>query len=143
MATSFSYNKQEKLKSRKQIDELFAKGRSFLLFPVKVFYLPVDAKETQPVKAGMGVSARYFKKAVDRNRVKRLLRETYRLNKQPLYDCMAARGQQLAVFFLYVDKTLPSAELLQKKMPQLLNKLIKIVHETPASDTELAADTAG
>ncbi len=143
MSASFSYNKKEKLKSRKQIDGLFAKGRSFLVFPVKVFYLPVDTKEAQPVKAGVGVSARHFKKAVDRNRVKRLLRETYRLHKQPLYDCMAERKQQLAVFFLYIDKTLPSTDLLQKKMPLLVNKLIKALHETPTSDTELAADTAG
>ena len=108
---------------------------SFLLFPVKVFYLPMDGGSENPVKAGVGVSARHFRKAVQRNHIKRLLRESYRLNKQPLYDCMAARQQQLAIFFLYIDKELPSLELLQKKMPQLLNKLIKELHETPIANT--------
>jgi len=125
MVKPFSYNRKEKLKSRKQLDELFTAGRSFSVFPIKVFYLNIKADTENPVKAGVGVSSRYFRKAVHRNRIKRLLRESYRLNKQPLYDFMSGREQQLAVFFLYVDKVLPEAGVLKKKMPLLLERLKK------------------
>ncbi len=117
------------------MDELFTTGRSFSVFPIKVFYLNIKADAENPVKAGVGVSSRYFKKAVHRNRIKRLLRESYRLNKQPLYDFMMGREQQLAVFFLYVDKVLPEAGILKKKMPLLLERLKKELHETRTTAT--------
>ena len=67
MAGTFSYNKFEKLKSRKQIELLFAQGKSISSFPVKVFYLPVDNSPLHTVQVGVGVSELNFKKAVDRN----------------------------------------------------------------------------
>ncbi len=135
MTKAFSYNKKEKLKSRKQLDLLFTKGRSFSVFPVKVFYLPVTAATDHPVKAGVGVSSRYFRKAVHRNRVKRLLREAYRLEKQVLYDYAAKQNRQVAVFFLYIDKVLPDHAVLQQKMPLVLNRLIKELHENHPANT--------
>src|SRR5205809_6624659 len=102
MDTAYSYNKKEKLKSRKRIEELFAKGKSFSVFPVKVFFTVATAGSFEPVQAGVGVSARNFKKAVDRNRIKRLLRECYRLNKSGLYETAASEAKAVAAFFLYV-----------------------------------------
>lgn len=104
MTTKNTYSKQEKLKSRKALEELFAKGKSFSVFPIKVFYTVSDG---ELVQAGVGVSSRIFKKAHDRNKVKRLLREVYRTQKQPLYSKVAANQQQLNVFFLYIGKELP------------------------------------
>lgn len=135
MPSKFSYGKQEKLKSRKLIDQLFAGGKTFSVFPVKVFYLPVEEPLDNPVKAGVGVSTRHFKKAVDRNRIKRLLRESYRLEKQVLYDAVNTRQKRLAVFFLYIDKVKPEPALLQQKMPLILQKLIKALHENTAANT--------
>jgi ribonuclease P protein component len=89
MAATNSYNTKEKLKSRKLLEQLFTKGRSFSVFPLKVFYMPLPGTVDHAVKAGVGVSAKHFRKAVDRNRIKRLLRECYRLNKQSLYATKA------------------------------------------------------
>lgn len=125
MAGTFSYNKFEKLKSRKQIELLFAQGKSISSFPVKVFYLPVDNSPLHPVQVGVGVSARNFKKAVDRNTIKRRLREAYRLHKLPLHEHLMAQQKSVAVFILWIDKQLPTTEALQDLMPAVLEKLIK------------------
>lgn len=126
MAKTFSYNKAEKLKSRKLLEQLFAQGKTFLVFPIKVFYLPVTHTENEVlVQAGVGTSSRNFKNATDRNRIKRLLREAYRLNKLPLHNFLQEQEKNVAVFFLYIDKTLPQQNILQQKMPLVLDKLIK------------------
>ena len=125
MAGTFSYNKFEKLKSRKQIELLFAKGKSISAFPVKVFYLPVDHTPVHPVQVGVGVSARNFKKAVDRNTIKRRMREAYRLHKLPLHEHLVAQQKSVAVFILWIDKQMPTTVALQDLMPTVIEKLIK------------------
>ena len=125
MAGTFSYNKFEKLKSRKQIELLFAQGKSISSFPVKVFYLPVEHTPEHPVQVGVGVSARNFKKAVDRNTIKRRMREAYRLHKLPLHEHLKTEQKSVAVFILWIDKQLPTTEALQDLMPGVLEKLIK------------------
>ena len=125
MAGTFSYNKFEKLKSRKQIELLFAKGKSISAFPVKVFYLPVEHTPVHPVQVGVGVSARNFKKAVDRNAIKRRMREAYRLHKLPLYEQLVAQQKSVAVFILWIDKQMPTTAALQDLMPTVIEKLIK------------------
>ena len=125
MAGTFSYNKFEKLKSRKQIELLFAKGKSISSFPVKVFYLPVEHTPVHPVQVGVGVSARNFKKAVDRNTIKRRMREAYRIHKLPLHEHLIAEQKSVAVFILWIDKQLPTTAALQDLMPGIVEKLIK------------------
>ena len=125
MAGTFSYNKFEKLKSRKQIELLFAQGKSISSFPVKVFYIPVEYTPEHPVQVGVGVSARNFKKAVDRNTIKRRMREAYRLHKLPLHEHLMVAQKSVAVFILWIDKQLPTTEALQDLMPAVLEKLIK------------------
>ena len=125
MAGTFSYNKFEKLKSRKQIEILFAKGKSKSAFPVKVFYLPVENTPVHPVQVGVGVSARNFKKAVDRNTIKRRMREAYRLHKLPLHEHLVAQQKTVAVFILWIDKQMPTTAALQDLMPIVIEKLIK------------------
>ena len=123
MAAIFSYNKKEKLKSRKALEQLFTKGKSFSVFPVKVFYMPLPETTDHPVKAGVGVSARNFKKATDRNRIKRLLRECYRLNKTALHTLVVAKQKPVAIFFLYIGKEMPDYVLLTEQMQAALIKL--------------------
>jgi len=121
-----TYSKQEKLKSRKALNQLFTKGRSFLCFPVKIFYMPVTTG-TMAIQAGVGVSSKHFKKAVDRNRIKRLLRETYRLNKQPLTTVLNGQQKHLHIFLLYIGKELPEYTFLQEKTKLALTKLEEIL----------------
>jgi ribonuclease P protein component len=136
MTTNNTYSKQEKLKSRKALEELFAKGKSFSVFPIKVFYTVADQSNADGlvadhalVQAGVGVSSRIFKKAHDRNKVKRLLREVYRTQKQPLYKTVVANQQALNVFFLYIGKELPIFADLQIAMEKTLEKLIRKISE--------------
>jgi ribonuclease P protein component len=123
----FTYRKHEKLKSRKVTDALFASGKTLQQFPLKLFYVVNDA-ETFSLNIGVGVSKRYFKKAVHRNRIKRLLREAFRLNKYLLYDTQLKK--QLTVFILFTDKELPSQELMHTKIQALFVLLLKRIDGT-------------
>ena len=122
-----SFGRQQKLKSRKQIQKLFTGGNSHFVFPVKVAWM-VDQPGPRPtgntgVQAGVSVSKRNFKKAVDRNRIKRLLREAYRLHKHDLVEQFEGKSFCLSLFMIYVDKTLPTFESLQQKVALALKML--------------------
>ena len=123
----YFYGKDDKLKSRKTIELLFKTGHSFSDFPFKVIWLPQNASAT--LQAGVGVSSRYFKKAVDRNRIKRLIREAYRLQKNKLYTHLENNKRTLSVFIIYTGRELPQYELVLKKTGSIINRLIKLIDE--------------
>ena len=104
MAKQFTLGRSERLKSRKSIDQLFSEGQRFTQTPVRVFYRKTT---TTGLQFGVAVSARLFKKAVDRNRVKRVMREAWRLQKNELDKQLKEKGKGLHVFFVYTDKELP------------------------------------
>jgi ribonuclease P protein component len=108
MIKRFGLRKTEKLKSRKQIEDLFATGNSFNVFPVKVIYKFFTGEEESAVRVGVTVSQRNFKRAVDRNRIKRLLREAYRLQKNEFLDLLRTNKMRANVFFIYTDKKISS-----------------------------------
>jgi ribonuclease P protein component len=128
-------NRREKLKSRKRIERVFQEGKSLSLFPFKVWWLlqpgvppKADApSQVGPLQAGFGASSRYFKKAVDRNRIKRLSREAYRLQKQDLIRRLEEKGFCMAVFFIYTGRELPDYATVSQKIGVVLQKLIKEV----------------
>ena len=128
MTKQFTYNKQQKLKSRKELDNLFKNGKSFLIFPIKVFYVLGNVIDENKLQCGVGVSKKHFAKAVDRNRIKRLLREGFRLNKLPLQEVV--KTQQLLFFMLFIDKTMPPGyAAVEDKMKLIIAKLIKRYNE--------------
>ena len=135
MTKIFSYGKNEKLKSRKLIEQIFTGGKSFTVFPVKVFYLKPDASLDFPVKVGVGASGKYFKKAVERNRIKRLLREAYRTEKLLLHQYLEKHNQQIVIFLLYIDKVLPDYATIKTKMPLILERIIKQLNEAGTANT--------
>jgi ribonuclease P protein component len=134
MAKTFSYCKKEKLKRRKLLEEIFSKGKTFTIHPIKVFYLHPSEALDFPVKAGVGVSSKYFKKAVHRNRIKRLLREAYRTEKILLHEYLNEQGKQVIIFLLYVDKVLPVYATIKTKVQFALTRLIKQLNETSTSN---------
>jgi ribonuclease P protein component len=84
----------------------------------------VDPNATVPLQAGFSVSSRNFKKAVDRNRIKRLLREAYRLLKAGLSDPLNKSGKKLVIFVIFTGKELPPYQLVYEKMEIALAKLV-------------------
>ncbi|MBI1341892.1 MAG: ribonuclease P protein component [Terrimonas sp.] len=134
----FKLTRNERLKSRKLIDQLFSEGVSFSLHPFRVLYMVHPRGSVGPqsnLQFGVGVSARHFKKAVDRNRVKRLTREAYRLQKQELQAQAKLKGKILYVFFIYTGKELPDYHFLKEKLGIALQKLVTITNETDPSNT--------
>lgn len=82
------------------------------------------------LQAGFTVSSRHFKKAVDRNRVKRLVREAYRLQKYELQLSPQLVKNSLSIFFIYVGKEIPEYALVYEKTGAVLKRLIKLINET-------------
>ena len=119
-----TYNKEEKLKSRKLIEYLFNKGKSISAFPVRVLYHFVEDDTSVPLQAGVTTSSRNFKKAIERNRVKRILREAYRLQKLPLQQHLKEQNRSLALFFIYTGKELPVFAEVYERMGIILQKLL-------------------
>jgi len=117
----FTYPKSEKLKSKNTIDLLFSEGKSVGKYPLRLVYVAGDFGENVPIKMGVSVSKKYFKKAVDRNYFKRVLRETYRLNKNSLLDHLS---QPYAFMLLYQSKDRLSYEEINTKTIQLFEKFL-------------------
>lgn len=107
---------------------MFSKGKSISVFPVKVLYDFVEDAEN-PLQAGVTVSSRKFKKAVQRNRVKRVLREAYRLQKMPLKIALKEQQKSLVLFFIYIGKELPAFVEVHEKMQVILQKLADNVNK--------------
>lgn len=116
----------ERLKSRKAIEALFKKGKRFSISPFKVFYQIINENELQ---FGAGVSTRNFKKAVDRNRVKRLTKEAYRLQKNSLQSLLKEKGKGLHLFFIYTEKEIRKHQDIFLQTEKIINKLSAIIHE--------------
>lgn len=120
----FTFNKKEKLKSQKQIELLFAEGHSVSAYPLRLVYLKATFDDDILIKTGVSVSKRQFKKAVDRNRIKRLLREVYRLNKHLYFNKITT---PYAFMILYIGKEKPTLLEVETKMNQLFEKFLSKV----------------
>lgn len=118
-----TYRNEEKLKKKDLITELFASGKSTSVFPLKMIYLQYDHHSPFKIQAGVSVSKRNFKKAVDRIRIKRLMRESYRKNKYLLYENEDTKKHLM--MFIYQGKNEVSYELMEKKMIQLIEKFLQ------------------
>ncbi len=118
---SFTYPKAEKLKSKTTIDSLFSDGKSVSKYPLRLVYVPIKLENNEKIKFGVSVSKKYFKKAVDRNYFKRVLRETYRLNKYLLLENL---DQPYAVMFFYQTKDRLTYQEIESKTIQLFDKFV-------------------
>ncbi|HSN48515.1 MAG TPA: ribonuclease P protein component [Flavobacterium sp.] len=122
---NFTYPKTEKLKSKITIDLLFSKGKSVSKYPLRLVFVESDygipEASEQKLKMGVSVSKKHFKHAVDRNYFKRVLRETYRLNKHILIDNL---DKKYAFMFFYQTKDRLSYEEINTKTIQLFEKFV-------------------
>lgn len=115
----YTYSKKEKLKSKKEIELLFKKGKSVKSYPLKLVYLEAKDLDQKLIKTGVSVSKRLHKTAVSRNRIKRLMREVYRLNK-PHY--LQTNTTSFLFMFLYLSKDGTTFDKLNITMQSVLKK---------------------
>jgi ribonuclease P protein component len=128
----FGFGRKEKLKSRKQIEELFLNGRSFSVFPLRVTY-QFTPSEVSAVQVGVTAGKKYFKRAVDRNRMKRLIREAYRLQKADLIEQLKQKQQSASIFFMYTGKELTTFVPVKEAMCRCLERLQKLAQTNEAT----------
>jgi len=115
----------ERLKLRKQIETLFQTGEAFSVFPLRIVYrlLPLPDASDSPVQVGFSIPKKRIKKAVGRNRVRRLLKEAWRLQKHALYQAIPP-DMQLHCFLIYTGEPLLTFEEAKKAVLKLQQKLI-------------------
>ncbi|MNJ89071.1 ribonuclease P [compost metagenome] len=118
------FGKAYKLCSRKMIDKLFQEGKQLRAFPLKGYYLEAESVESVPFQVVLSAPKRQFKRAHDRNYLKRLMKEVLRREKQPLEKALNDSGKQLALFIVYTNKEVLTYPELEKCMRKLIGKLI-------------------
>jgi len=120
---SNTFKKKEKLCSKTEIKQLFLHKKAVFSYPIKIFWNKTTYTNKIPVKTVISVSKKRFKLAVDRNFLKRRIREAYRLNKQSFYDNVKAKNIQLSMIIIYHSNTkLPYSEI-ESSLVTALNKL--------------------
>lgn len=125
MKNRFTFPKEQRLKKQLLIDELFLKGKVFHVPFMRVHFLESDFKDDVSVKLLVSVSARNFKRSVDRNRIKRLMREAYRLNKNELMAGLKQKEKKLLLGIIYTGKTICTYRETEERIVLLLNRLKK------------------
>ncbi|WP_195553280.1 ribonuclease P protein component [Bacteroides eggerthii] len=131
-------HKVERLDKKKIIEKMFAGGsRSFSVFPLRVVYLPVEELEAD-ASILISVSKRRFKRAVKRNRVKRQIREAYRVNKHELLNILVERKCRLAIAFIYLSDQLVESSIIEDRMRIAL---VRITEKMATPNTDMPSTT--
>lgn len=117
----FKYPKKEKLKSKKLFEALFTEGKTVSTYPLKLIYLKTELPHPVRIQAGVAVPKRNLKSAVHRNRIKRLMREAYRLNKHQVFN--NSEGS-FAFLFLYLGKKMTNFKEMERSMTKIMSKFI-------------------
>jgi len=128
----YTFPKEEHLCRKKLIEELFSKqGSSFGVYPLRIVWIKSEMPTTAPPQVLISVSKRTFKRAVDRNRLKRLIREAYRLNKYRLTE--QPDGHPIALLgIIFTGKEKSPLALLEKKLISAFHRLLNIPAEVSA-----------
>jgi len=119
-----SFSGKEKLKSKKLIEQMFMEGDSVTAFPLRLVFLEASYNDGATIKTGVSVSKRNFKTAVDRNRIKRILREAYRQHKTEYFNNITT---QYAFMILYIGNDKPTLIQTETRMKLLFEKFNKAV----------------
>lgn len=122
----FTFHRDERLKSRNVIGRMFGAGQSFGQYPLRLVWLPLEGPQgPYPVRVAFSVPKKKFKRAVQRNRIRRKLREAWRLNKHRLYQALEGEPVQYAFMIIYVGgEALPYAEI-EQAIRQMIRRFLK------------------
>lgn len=120
-----TFRKEERLNSKALIDQLFEKGTYITVSPFRTIWMDADFTSSLPAQIAISVSKKRFKHAVDRNRVKRLVREAYRRNKYILLDALTNSQKKCILLFIYTGKSATSYSEVESKIILTLQRLSK------------------
>ena len=126
METNNKLSKNEKLKSKKAIDLLFNQGKTIHIFPIRAIYKQKELSTQIPVNIGVAVPKKNIKLAVNRNLLKRRMREAYRLNNNELKNHLKKVGIELNIMFIYTSKQISSYKEIEEKIKVILTRLIEL-----------------
>ena len=123
---TFTFKKEERLKSRKAIERLFKEGESFGAYPLRVVFMEMEERKSDfPVQFTVSVAKKKFKSAVARNRIKRKIREAWRLNKNWLYKKLEGEENQYAFMIIYSAKEDLPYEVIEKSVKYINMRFLK------------------
>lgn len=123
---NFTFKRAERLKSQTIIEQMFKQGQSFSHYPLRLVWTVMEQRQSDfPVQFALTVPKKKFKKAVQRNRIRRLMREAYRLNKHRLYQALQGAESQMALLVIYTGQEMLTFEEIEKAMQQMLRRFIK------------------
>ncbi len=120
-----TFRKNERLCGKKSIDELFLNGKIFHVHPFKIIWLTAIENNGSPARVVITVPKRNFKKAVQRNRTKRLIREVYRRQKSVLYQHLTELNTEINFALIYTGKEILKYQELEERIILILDRLIK------------------
>jgi ribonuclease P protein component len=119
----YTFTKAERLSIQREIDLLFSEGTAFTVYPLRVVSVKKTPLSGVPVSILISVPKKRFKRAVKRNRLKRLVRETYRLNKHPLWESLQASGKGLLIAFVYIGNEVCDFLTMEAGMKKIIDKI--------------------
>ena len=116
---------KEHLKSKNVIEQVYTNGASVTVYPLRATFIEQPVETQEPTAAILiNVSKKRFRHAVDRNLVKRRIREAYRTSKHSFVECLEKNGKKMAVAILYIDNKHNSTAFIRKKMVKLLENIL-------------------
>jgi ribonuclease P protein component len=134
MGQQFTFTKQEKLTGETVVTALFQKGASYMAYPMRIVWTATKTENKPSLKVLMSVPKKKLKHAVDRNRVKRLLREAYRHHKQELTMQVIEQGLQVQMAFVWIPSEVLDYAKVEKKLKDALLKMQKLLFCESAED---------
>ena len=125
-----TFDKAERLCSKNRFERLLSSGSSFISYPLRVVICEADREEEEyPAQIAISVAKKRFKRAVKRNRIKRLIREAYRLNKFKLYERIP-RDKRWDILFIYLGDTVVEYVKIEKAIAGVFRKMEKYIEES-------------
>lgn len=121
----YSFHKSERLCNKTLFEELIASGESFIKYPFRIVMKESSVKGEYPARMAISVSKKKFKRAVKRNRIKRLTREAYRQNKAELCQNLLSQNKTIDILFIYLDQQLPEYAKTEKAVQTALQRINK------------------